>query len=130
MRRQASKADGKCEYHGYIEEPTDDWLKADNATNHTKRADAEATPLKGYIPDSGRLTKDQIADAQTKYINDNREVLQFAKALETSNFLGTRNVAKGIWGDIFFIPAVKKASDELSAKSTTVFNQLFFLSPA
>lgn len=125
VRREASKSDGKCEYHGYIEEPTEEWLKSDNATNYTRRADAETTPLNAYLPDSGRLSKDAILDAQRRYIAEHRDKLHFSRTLETSNFLGAKSVAKGIWGDIFFIPAVKKASDELSTKSTTVFNQLY-----
>ncbi len=125
VRREANKANGTCEYHGYVQEPTEEWLKGDNATNYTKRSDAEKTPLKDYLPDSGRLSKDAIVEAQAKYIDDHRDELEFLTTLETSHFLGTKNVAKGIWGDIFFIPAVKKASDELSTKSTTVFNLLY-----
>lgn len=125
VRKIATKEDTKGEYHGYVESPQEEWLKEDNVSNYTKRADAEATPLKDYVPDSGRLTKDIIIEAQKKHIEDHREELSFSTELENSNFLGTKNVAKGIWGDIFFIPAVKKASDELSTKSSTVFNQLY-----
>jgi len=125
VRRHATRADGKCEYHGYVGEPTEDWLKSGNAGNYTKRADIEDTPLRDYVPEAGRIIKDMVIEAQTKYITEHREELTFSTHLEASNFLGTKNVAKGIWGDVFFIPAVKKASDELSTKSATVFNQLY-----
>jgi len=125
VRRSAIKAEGKCEcdYHGYVEVPQEDWLKEDNVSNYTNRADAEATPLSEYIPASGRLTKAILTDAQGRYVNDHRDQLTFSYERETTNFLGTKNVAKGIWGDVFFIPAVKKATDEFATKSNTVFNQ-------
>ena len=45
--------------------------------------------------------------------------------LEETNFLGAANVAKGIFGDLFFIPSVKNASDELSPRGNSIFNQLY-----
>lgn len=125
VRRQANKFDSKCEYHGYIESPSEDWLKSDNASNYTTRSAIEPLPLIDYLPPAGRITKDMVTEAQAKYIAAHRDTLTFTTELETNNFLGAKGVAKGIWGDVFFVPSIKKASDELSTRTTTVFSQLY-----
>ena len=112
-------------YHGYIEEPSDDWLKEGNISEFTSRETAQNLPLYNLLPDSGRITKDIFKQAQTEYIQANRESLTFEYRLETTNFLGAKNVAKGIFGDLFFIPSIKRASDELSTKGNSVFSQLY-----
>jgi len=121
--RKQIKKDESYEYHGYTQIPSEDWLKEENATNYTTRATAEATPLVSYIP-TGRLTKDIIKKAQQDYIVANTGSLTFSYQLEVSNFLGLKSVAQGIFGEVFFVPAVKNAVDEFNLKGKSVFNQL------
>lgn len=125
VRRSAEKNTTKCEYRGYVEEPIDDWLIESNANRYAKREDAEKTPLKDILPESGRITKAIFVAAQVKYIENNRDSLNFQRSLESTPFLGAKSVASGIWGEVYFIPAVKKASDEVSVKGTTAFSKLY-----
>jgi CRISPR-associated exonuclease Cas4 len=81
--------------------------------------------LHDYLPKSGRLTKDAIRAAQEEYINANEESVERDYKLESTNFLGAKSVAKGIFGDVYFIPAVKSATDEFKTTGSTIFNQLF-----
>ncbi|MDD5679923.1 MAG: AAA family ATPase [Candidatus Omnitrophica bacterium] len=123
IRKQISKG-SNFEYHGYCEISSDNWLKEENAGDFTKRETIEATPLKDYIPASGRITKDIAREAQVKYIEANKGKIRFNYELETTNFLGLKSVAQGIFGNVFFIPAVKNASEEFNIKGKSIFNQL------
>ena len=40
-------------------------------------------------------------------------------------FFDAKNVAKGIFGDVYFVPSVKKAEDDLFTKGRSVFNALY-----
>ncbi|MED7818419.1 MULTISPECIES: AAA family ATPase [unclassified Francisella] len=123
--RKTAFLGGSFEYKGYIENPLDDWLQEANASAYTKRELASSLPLHPYIPDSGRINKQDIVDAQNKYIQNNRENIQFTFELETTNFLGLKSVAKGIFGEVYFIPALKEASDDFSSKDSTIFGKMY-----
>ena len=112
------------EYHGYCEIPQDDWLKEENIGEYTTREKINATPLKDHVPASGRITKENIKEAQEKYISANHASITFRFDLETTNFLGLKTVAQGIFGNVFFIPAVKNATEEFNPKGKSIFNQL------
>ncbi|MDD4382961.1 MAG: AAA family ATPase [Candidatus Shapirobacteria bacterium] len=123
VRKQIKKNES-YEYHGYTQSPSEEWLKEANVSNYLSRDAIAATPLNQLVPTAGRLTKDIVYQAQQKYINDNKDLLVFSYELESSNFLGLKNVAQGIFGDVFYVPAVKNAIDEFSVKGKSVFNQL------
>lgn len=112
------------EYHGYCEIPQEDWLKEEKISEYTKREIINTTPLKDYVPTAGRISKENIKEAQEKYISENRVTLTSQYDLETTNFLGFKTVAQGIFGNIFFIPAVKNATEEFNVKGKSIFNQL------
>ena len=123
--RKSAYLGGSFEYKGYIENPNDEWLQEANAGAYTTRDLASSLPFHPYIPSSGRINKQDIIDAQNLYIQNNRENIQFTFEPETTNFMGLKSVAKGIFGDIYFIPAVKEASDDFSSKDTSVFGKLY-----
>ena len=124
VRKVATK-DGATSYHGYTQVPAQDYLKEDNVGNYLGRENAVSIPWYALLPSQGRLTKDIIRQAQEQYIREHLEEITFIYELENSNFLGFKSVAQGIFGNVFFIPAVKNASDEFSVKGNTIFNQLF-----
>lgn len=123
VRKQITKG-GIFEYHGYTQIPSEEWLREENVPNYTNRDAINTTPLIAFAPTTGRLTKDNVRQAQLSYIEANVDFLAFTYALETTNFLGLKSVAQGIFGDVFFVPAVKNAADEFNVKGKSVFNQL------
>jgi hypothetical protein len=123
--RKTAFIDGNFEYKGYIQNPVDDFLKEENASLYAKRELAAALPLNKYIPQEGRLSKQNIVDAQAKYISENLTSVAFKYELESTNFLGLKSVAKGIFGNVHFIPAVKDASDEFSSKEASTFGKIY-----
>ena len=123
--RKSFNQEGEISYNGYLFSPKADFLKEESLTTLSKREEAEKTPLKDLIPTSGRLTKEIIKTAQEEYIKLNKKTIELDYILETSKFLGVTNVAKGIFGEVYFIPAVKNASDEFKTTGSTIFNQLF-----
>jgi predicted ATP-dependent endonuclease of OLD family len=123
--RKSVSDEGEVAYNGYLFAPTTDFLKEESILALSKREEVERTPLKDFIPSSGRLTKDIIKAAQEEYTTANHATLEFQYVLEQSTFLGAKNVAKGIFGDVYFIPAVKNATDEFKMTGNSIFNQLF-----
>lgn len=123
--RKSAFLGGSFEYRGYIENPANDWLQEANASAYTNRELANSLPFHLFIPSSGRITKQNIIDAQNEYITQNRADIEFRFELEDTNFMGLKTVAKGIFGDVYFIPAVKEASDDFSSKDSSVFGKLY-----
>jgi len=124
VRKEAKKESG-FSYHGYVETPTDDWLKEERISDFTKREIADALPLASLMPTSGRITKEVFREAQERYIQENRNNVTFNYELETSPFLGAKNVPGGIFGDVYFVPSVKRAVDDLSTRGRSVFSELY-----
>lgn len=121
--RKTAHIGGSFEYKGYIENPVDEFLQEQNAGSYTKREIAESLPFHPYLPDSGRITKQNIIDAQNDFIENNE--VDFNYELEQTNFLGLKSVAKGIFGDIYFIPAIKDATEDFSTKEASAFGKLY-----
>lgn len=124
IRKFASKSDGVF-YNGYLEQPDIEWLKKENISNYTKREIANKLPLYKFLPTSGKIKIEDFNDAQQKYINENKSVLHFNYVLESSSFMGWKNVVKGMLGEVYYVPSVKKASDELGVKGNSIFSQLY-----
>jgi len=124
VRRTATK-DGSLTYQGYTQSPVLEWLKEENASSYTTRSVAEGLAFYDLLPPSGKITKANIQDAQAQYIEVNQASLEFNYQLEITNFMGAKNVAKGIFGDVFYIPAVKVASDDYSNNSSSLFSKLY-----
>lgn len=124
IRKSSSKGMGVF-YNGYLEQPDIDWLKEENISNYTKREEAAKLPLYNFLPTSGKIKIEDFKDAQQKYIDENKSILHFNYVLETSSFMGWKNVVKGILGEVYYVPSVKKASDELGVKGNSIFSQLY-----
>lgn len=127
VRKTARMADGgalEVSYNGYTEQPAEPWLQADRASEYTNREAINATPLRDLMPETGRLSKAIVEEAQQRYIQDNRDSLTLSLALESGNFLGQKNIAAGILPELLLVPAVRDLSDEIKVKTTTVFGRL------
>jgi CRISPR-associated exonuclease Cas4 len=111
-------------YNGYVQEPTLPYLHAESAATYTSRDAAESLPFYRYLPESGRLSRAQVEEAQRRYIVENHASLEFVERLESVAFLGQRNVAAGLLPDIYLVPAVRDLDDEARVKSTTIFGRL------
>lgn len=123
VSKQISKGE-TATYHGYLDAPQDDWLKEENAGNYATRDAISAIPLNTLVPTTGRITKDMVQQAQVSYISANRADITFSRTLEAGTFLGSKSLPQGIFGEMFFVPAVKNAADDLSPKGKSPFNNL------
>ena len=122
--RKTAFLGGSFEYKGWVQACAEDFLKEENAGNYTNRETANSLPLYQYLPSTGRLTKQHIATAQQEYIQANLVHLTFNYELETTNFMGAKSVAKGIFGEVYFLPAIKNAADDFISKDTSIFGKL------
>lgn len=111
-------------YRGYIQQADIPWLKPEAVDDLLQRSTLDLTALKAYAPSSGKLTKKQVSEAQEKYLQQNRDNIPFVEVLETTPFLGTKNVAGGLLPDLYLVPAVRDLSDETKIKTTTMFGRL------
>lgn len=123
--RKTAYIGGNFDYRGFLQNPVDDWLKESNASSFTKREVANSLPFHSFLPKEGRLSKQDIVDAQTNYIAKNQAEITFNFELEDTNFLGLKSVAKGIFGDVYFIPAVKDATDDFTTREASAFGKLY-----
>ncbi|MEO6759425.1 MAG: AAA family ATPase [Saprospiraceae bacterium] len=124
VRKTASR-EGGSSYHGYVQTPEIDWLKEENIANFSTREASSILPLNIFLPPTGRITRELFKNAQEDYIEANKDAIEFHYRLELGQFLGLKSVAQGIFGEIYFIPAIKSASDELNVKGNALFNQLY-----
>ena len=124
IRKQATKGDG-FEYHGYGETPNIDWLREEKIGDYTSREIAATLPLANLLPQAGRISKEAFAQAQEKYIQEHKAEINFAYELETGPFMGAKNVAQGIFGELYFVPSVKRAIEELTPRGSSVFGGLY-----
>ncbi len=124
VRKQAKKDVG-FSYHGYVESPTEDWLREEKISDYAKREVADTLPLSYLLPKSGRITKEAFKEAQERYIQERHDSLRFNYEIEPGPFLGAKNVPGGIFGDVYFVPSVKKAADDLSTRGRSVFSELY-----
>lgn len=123
IRRQVNKTENP-EYHGYADIPADDWLKEENITNYKTRGAINQTPLSTLVPATGTLTNAHVRQAQLDYIAANRANITFTRGLEEGHFSGQKTVPAGTFGEIFYIPAVKNATDDFNPKGKSPFTQL------
>lgn len=123
--RKTAYIGGNFEYRGFLQNPVDDWLKESNASSFTRREVANSLPFHPFLPKDGRLSKQDIVDAQANYIANHQAEVAFNFELEETNFLGLKSVAKGIFGDVYFIPAVRDATDDFATKEASAFGKLY-----
>lgn len=125
VRKTCRKKDGGVEsgYNGWVEQPDEPWLRAENAGDYISRDRISATPLNEFAPE-GRITKAIVEEAQQKYIQAHRDGLRFTYALEEGAFLGQKNIGGGTLPDFYLIPAVRDLTDEIKVKATTTFGRL------
>lgn len=123
--RKSSNINGQFEYRGYIQIPTLAWLDSNNAADYSQKDSMVPIELKPYLSSPGRVSKARIIDAQNKYIKENRENIKLRYLLESTQFMGYKNVAKGIFGNVYYIPAIKDAGDEYTTKDSSIFGKLY-----
>ena len=123
--RKTAYISGSFDYKGYIQNPEEEWLQEANVKAYTTRSVAETLPIYEFLPESGRITQANIKFAQTEYITRNKDTLNFKYELESTNFLGLKNVAKGIFGQIYHIPAIRSATDDYVTKESSAFGSLY-----
>lgn len=116
-------------YRGYMEEPTNWWLKntAFERLGSREKVEAEAvkySELLELLRDEGRITRQRLDEFQNAYIGQHRGDLEFIETLEEMPLLGTKNVASGILPDFYLVPAVRDLGDETKVKTTTLFGRL------
>lgn len=123
--RKKAYSSGSFDYKGYLQNPVEEWLQECNASAYTSRTIAITLPFVDFLPETGRITQANIKLAQSEYIARNIDAIEFNYEIEDSNFLGLKNVVKGIFGQIYYIPAIRNATDDYVTKETSAFGSLY-----
>ena len=126
IRKTATLENGNINvsYNGWLEQPQEDWLRAEHSGDYSTRDKINDTPLKDLVPATGRIRKEHVESAQQAYIREHIDELSLSKELETSPLLGQRNVAGGVLPEFYLIPAVRDPTDEIKIRATTTFGRL------
>ena len=127
IRKTAKIIDGgKIETHlnGYCQEPDFDWLKSSEVSNLTKRDTINDLPLKEYVPSAGRITQENVRDAQKRYIEEHAERVRYHEALESTAFIGPTNIGGGVLPDFYLVPAIRDLAEEIRSKGSSTFYQM------
>lgn len=125
VRRIAYKnTSARATYHGYLEVPKDDWLNENQMDHFCKREFHKDLPISEYLPKQGKMSKGKYSDAIKEYIESHKESLEFSYQLEPTSFMGLTNVAQGIFGDVYYIPAVKNIAEEFTLNDSSIFGKL------
>ncbi|MBU0610127.1 MAG: AAA family ATPase, partial [Armatimonadetes bacterium] len=114
-------------YTGYIRVPRDApaWLLPSNIGDFATREAVNGIPddeFRALIPATGRVTRTHIEQAQATYMEDHAG--DFEYELAQTEFEGPRNIAAGLLGDFFLVPAIRDVADELKFQTTTSFGRL------
>lgn len=110
--------------NGYCQIPDTEWLKPSEIANLAKRGVIEQYPLKEYVPSAGRITQENVREAQRKYIEDHQGEISFHEALETTAFIGPANIGGGLLPDFFIVPAVRDLTEETRSKGTSTYYRM------
>lgn len=124
IRVRKSARGAEVGYRGYIQQADIWWMKPEAVEKLLDREVLDLTELRKHAPASGKLTKKHIVEAQEAYLRGNRDKIPLVETLETTPFLGTKNVAGGLLPDLYLVPAVRDLSDETKIKATTMFGRL------
>lgn len=122
VRKVANTEDG-FSYHGYKETPKEELLREEICIKYTSRKEAEKLPFFSLLPEEGRILQDDIRKALSEFLKS-KDDIEYEYVLEETAFLGYKNIAQGIFGNILFIPSLKDTSDEMNLKGSSVFNKI------
>ena len=124
LRVRKSASGGEVAYRGYAQQPTHPWLRPDAVDALTNREALSVTSLRDLVPPTGKLTRRHIVEAQEAYLREHVAEIPRVEEIESTPFMGTKNVAAGLLPDLYLVPAVKDLSDETKIRATTMLGRL------
>jgi len=128
IRKTAFKADLSSAYNAYCQKFAHPWLQEENLSAYATRSALKLTPLNDLLPEKGKITADQLRQAQQFYIETQQALgnnIETQTILEESPFLGKKNFDKSLLGELIYIPANSSVSDELKTKGKSFFGKLY-----
>ena len=121
--RKTGSSDG-ISFSGYTFQPRFPWGPDVDLTNRATLAELDpAFDIARYFSNSGRITKDAVAQFKQKYAEDHPEECEVIR--EDGPFLGLRTVPGELLGSFYLIPAVRDLRDEAKVQSSTWFGRIF-----
>ncbi|NJO00699.1 MAG: ATP-binding protein [Bacteroidia bacterium] len=120
--RRFAYRDGTSGCRGYIRQPVPEWLQEEKLAFYCKRDHCRHLPIAAYLPAAGKISRDAYRRAIRQYLEENE--IEYRITLEPGPFMGSDRASEGGFGQVYFIPAVKNASDELTPRETSVFGKM------
>lgn len=118
-KEYALAGDGKTStnYCALMKVPDAPWLNED-FQDYSDRAIVSQLPLSGFLPGTGRISKDAYANAIRQYIEANRDSVTY-RIESRNNPAGFKQVLDGYLPQLHLVPAVRDIADETKTSSTT-----------
>jgi len=116
----------KSLYHGWVEEPTTEWLQSEFRGYGTQSFWHERdVDFFAYTSASGgRITRDLFEEFRTNYIMRHREELSFELRLSATEFEGLKTVGRDMLPQFTLIPAVGDVADIVVGRRTSLLNRI------
>jgi hypothetical protein len=115
----------KTEVQGYIDHPTDDWLRSDFDRYSDKDFWQEREiNVFDYAdrPASGRITRAVHAEFCTNYIARHINTLNIEQVLSTTQATGRQSTFAGVLPQLIYVPAVGDIVPEIYGKKSSLMN--------
>lgn len=123
--RKIAKKGSVAEYRGYTEIPVDEKLREENMSLYLTIDKRKELAFSNKLPTGGKISIEVIKSELRQYLKENKDAINVNYQIEETQFMGAKNVAQSLFGEVLFIPAVTVASSELSAKGSSMFNRLY-----
>lgn len=108
-------------YEALMKVPKDEWLQED-FENYADRGVVSELPIAGFLPESGRITKQAYKEAIQKYI-ENHPNVEYVEVRRV-NPAGYKQVLDGYLPEFHLVPAVRDVTQETKTSGATLLSRL------
>jgi putative ATP-dependent endonuclease of OLD family len=106
-----------ADYYAVMRVPEEEWLDEDFA-DYSKREVVGKLPIAPYLPQTGRITKEEYRRAIRRFIDEHPDKVRY-KTERRKNPAGYKQVLDGYLPELYLVPAVRDIADETKAATTT-----------
>lgn len=123
VSKKYSINDGKPQviYEAIMRIPEDEWLR-DDFEDYSRRDIVSQLPITAFLPESGRITKQNYQDAIKQYIESHHDIHYVE--IRRENPAGYKQVLDGYLPEYYLVPAVRDVSQETKTSGTALLSRL------
>ncbi len=127
IKKEYKLIDGKIEtsYFGIVKVPKEDWLN-DRFSDYNNREKVSTLPIREFLPETGRITRETYNDAVEKYKEKYFDSIDY-QVIEKKISGAFKQKLDDFLPQFQLIPAIREVSDETKNNSTSILGKLVSL---